>query len=349
MGTGNEELKAYLGNEKLKKFLGKNKVICREERQFAALLYSAFLDEKRGRGTAYTKIIVRQCLELEEQEESITIQNVYFEATLMRDFFIAAEKEEKEKFNGQLLQFCLNFSDESFADTANTIEDQLNKERRLHHYFGQKTINDVINKEYPKLSNKEGRIEDKEKIKKIKIRACLDIARMMMNATPDLLVIYKMGDEIYAKALECKYESLEGRYPDVAGVNVKMQYFIQECVMSFLFGTKDDIEKADCHPPKFYVDNSVWEDNEDLREDIYGQKTVGKNHKEDRPGQEWEHKSICYKILSQERESKGIKNKGIAVIRFWEGKEGEQKENSSEIQIDIKKLLENMYIKKIRQ
>lgn len=74
-------------------------------------------------------------------------------------------------------------------------------------------------------------------------KACLDIARMMMNATPDLLVIYRIGGERYAKALECKYQSGQGTYEDVVGVGIKMQYFIQECVMSFLFGKNDLFRK----------------------------------------------------------------------------------------------------------
>ena len=49
--------------------------------------------------------------------------------------------------------------------------------------------------------------------KEIREKSCLDIASMMMNATPDIVVIYGYEgaeDRKYAKVLECKYKSKEG-------------------------------------------------------------------------------------------------------------------------------------------
>lgn len=339
-------MEAYLGSKKLENFLGEEEVVCREERQFAALLYSAFLDEKRGRRSEYTNDIVSRCLGLEK--DVFEIRDVYFEATLMRDYFRAVgkkdnnnrmteeEKREKKEFNERLLQFCFGFLDKDCKNTTvEEIKNLLDKEKQFHHFFGH------INK-YPVLEWMNSK--EKEIKEQIKVKAGLDIARMMMNATPDILVIYKMKDDdkTYAKALECKYESDEGRYADVAGVNVKMQYFIQECVMSFLFGSIDNIdkEKYKAHLPKFpeNPENSSWKGNKDLGEKIYGQ--------------------VYNNILNQEWGNNKIKNKGISVIRFCKDEEDAQKpkaakhkKDSSEIQkdsseIQIKELLENMYIKK---
>ena len=88
-------MKAYFdeGN-RLENYLQKGTLYCREERQFAALLYSEFL-KKREKGKMpadqKTEEIVKACL----GSNDIIIEDVYFEATLMRDFFLTVIKKKK--------------------------------------------------------------------------------------------------------------------------------------------------------------------------------------------------------------------------------------------------------------
>lgn len=76
-------MKAYFdeGN-RLENYLQEGTLYCREERQFAALLYSVFL-KKREKGKMpadqKTEEIVKACL----GSNDIIIEDVYFEATLM--------------------------------------------------------------------------------------------------------------------------------------------------------------------------------------------------------------------------------------------------------------------------
>ena len=78
-------MKAYFDEKsRLEDYLQEGKPYCREERQFATLLYSVFL-KKREKGKMpadqKTEEIVKACL----GSNDIIIEDVYFEVTLMRD------------------------------------------------------------------------------------------------------------------------------------------------------------------------------------------------------------------------------------------------------------------------
>lgn len=187
--------------------------------------------------------LVNSCLEEEEQDP--IIEEVYYEATLMRDYFAGCKKgngSEAEEFNRSLLHFCLDFLPCS-KERADKCTEELTENcgGRMDCHLGTKKVKDAIKKRYPNI--RAIMKNETEDVPQLYEKACLDIARMMMNATPDLLVIYRIGGERYAKALECKYQSGQGTYEDVVGVGIKMQYFIQECVMSFLFGKNDLFRK----------------------------------------------------------------------------------------------------------
>ena len=317
-------MKAYLNEKKLEDYLGR-KLVCREEREFALFLYLAFLEKKKGNLDPWITELVKFCLE--EKEQDPIIEEVYYEATLMRDYFAGCKKRsgsEAEEFNRGLLHFCLDFLPCGKERADKCIEELTeNCGGRMDCHLGTKKVKDAIKKRYPNI--KAIMKNETEDVPQLYEKACLDIARMMMNATPDLLVIYRIGGERYAKALECKYQSGQGTYEDVLGVGIKMQYFIQECVMSFLFGKNDLFRKnkeiIEEKLPKKPKKATLWcdENGSTTRRDMF-----------------WEN---VYKgILNQETVSEGIRNKGVSEIKFFDKVEEKSK------RIDIRELLEHMYM-----
>lgn len=163
--------------------------ICREERQYALFLYNILkkyrsLDSCEGEKKVEITEIFKACRIPQEAK----IENVFYEATFMRDFF---EQNRKCFFNGK----------------SDGILDE-NKD----HSFNCKLV-DYISSGKKKYSGKEynlGRnaIECDELSEKEKY-----IIRCMMNAKPDLAVVYRV-DNLKKKLLflECKFESAEAPY-----------------------------------------------------------------------------------------------------------------------------------------
>ena len=166
-------------------------------------------------------------------------------------------------------------------------------------------------------------MDEKEKLL-LRVQLCLDIAGMMMNVTPDILILYRDGKGRHAKALECKYESDEGSYTDMAGVEQKMQIFIQECIMLFLFGKREADMPEDHYPPR-PVRGSIWgKGEEEKKEEAW--LTIFRRAYDD--------------IVKQEIAGKGrTTNAGVRIIQFVPS--GKRKKTG--IEIEIKKLLKYAY------
>lgn len=319
-------MKAFFENEsELKKFLNQRGSICREERQFALFLYLVFLKKKRkeinSRNEEYINEIVNKCLCLETAQE-VDIIDVYYEATLMRDYWASSENGKgtvsKDEFNRKVLHFCLDF--QIGAEKAAEVIDKLlcNNPDLISQYLGQKGWKKTINSAYYDVKHliEKDNITDEEK-HRVKIKAGLDIAGMMMNAIPDILVIYKLNDKLCAKALECKNNKLrEGKYRDVMGIKNKMQLFIQECIMNFCFGGMSDYQR---HIPNF-PKSPVWKEYEKLWEETCQEVYEG--------------------ILGQNIKAGPIKNCGVEIIRFIDKAECN---GEGEILVDLEKLLEKIY------
>lgn len=64
-----------------------------------------------------------------------------------------------------------------------------------------------------------------------------------------------------------KAVSSEGRYKDVLGSYQRMQFFVQECVMAFLFGNWSEI--AEGYVPQQPTKGN-WKDNKSLWDTTYG-------------------------------------------------------------------------------
>ena len=347
-------MKAYLSiNDKkdvnnLSNYLG-GKLFCREERQFAVFLYNVFWSKRNIQINTADEPIVKRCLKIHDDSE-IIINNVFFEATLMRDYFEedrknnkrdCVEKEETDSFNEKLLDFCLewlatdNRLKKEQRESVKEFKQELIKEMQDNpRNLGQKTAEEAMPsgfnnfpkeladaiKKVIKNNGKHSSI-DKETILKAKMKACVDIARMMMNATPDIMVIYTKDEKKYAKALECKYLSDEGTYKDVAGVECKMQRFIQECVMHFLFGRREKFdESSEEYYPKRPDKGNVWGDgSEDVKKELWNDIFLDV----------YEH------LLQQESKHQGVINAGVEIVRFLSQKNSSKKLNESDIPIKI--------------
>ncbi|MCH5267495.1 MAG: hypothetical protein J1E62_04040 [Lachnospiraceae bacterium] len=323
-------LECYLGD--LNDYLGTDNYYCREERQFAVFLYNYFYERKKA-GAFEEDTVVNYCLNIED-EAKVKILDVYFETTFMRDYFYNAD--DKKRFNKELLKFCTGWMGEKCKEEKyeeykeGKWVNKFLKETKLgespYYNLGQSVAKNKINIFFSSLGSIHDRLKNngefsKDEQKKIQEKVCIDIARMMMNATPDIVVVYEVDGHAYVKALECKYTSEEGKYKDVAGSEYPMQLFIQECVMSFCFGKRkksdgskdDDKDGIEGNLPKCPT-KGIW-----------GDKKENNNR--------W--KEICYSvykgILTQTREPKenGIINTGVEMITFC-------KKNSPEVKCGVK-------------
>ena len=331
-------MKAYFDEKsRLEDYLQEGKPYCREERQFATLLYSVFL-KKREKGKMpadqKTEEIVKACL----GSNDIIIEDVYFEVTLMRDFFV----RNKGDFNQKLLNFVFGGEEALKEECLGRLKTKDGIPHNLGGRAAKKGINEIMEEEtvsgrLPQViqDHEIKNIVNKEDQLLIKKKLRLDIAGMMMNATPDILVKYKQketDEKSYAKGLECKYESKEGEYT-AAGVTCKMQYFIQDCIMSFLFG---QAEKG-VHYPK-QPEGGAWAKK----------KGKERNEYEERKNRVWDEifVSVFKGILEQENEPGNHINGGVEVIRFA-GADKKVKKNKVKLdtEIKIKDLLDAAYRK----
>lgn len=309
---------AYLSKDKLQGFLDKG--VCREERQFSALLYYMFLEVKKGKKE--NENIIKRCLKI-DNDSDMTIKDVYYEPTLMRDFF----ENDRDFFNKALIKFCLG-EDDTEEISYDVLKRNLGQSRAkeiIRKFVWTEGDGETVNK---MLKDKrkyrefiKGKIKEGKCLDKVKKQVCFNIAGMMMNAIPDLLIIYENNGRIYAKMLECKYSSDEGLYEDVAGIRCKMQFFIQECIMKFCFGQREgiNISKIVKGTMPFFSGKkgNVWS-NEELWEENCGK--------------------VYESILSRKEESgNNISNGGVMLIKFEKEKEREkwEKENQEGVFVSI--------------
>lgn len=199
--------------------------ICREERPYALFLYNILryyrIPERREGKVDVQKIFTVCGLD----EKVAVVDYVFYEATFMRDFFernrrlrysseedwklkllnkkftAANENSEIESFNKKLIQFVYEEMCEEHGIKASEIEiESLEMESNL----GQNE------KEFEKIKIVIEGLDESDK-EWIKYRV-----KWMMNARPDIAVVYHIGEENAQKFLlfiECKFLSKESSYP----------------------------------------------------------------------------------------------------------------------------------------
>ena len=320
------------------------KPICREERQYALFFYNALLDVKRkGNWEAFRKLMdednIEKMLGLDKLKEkvkddklkkieldNIHIKQVFYEATLMRDYFYSCGKVGKKKFNEELLKFVLSYSDSNPLVSLCLEEGEREKyikELSGDAHFGSSSKSNKLPQEVRKLilkdpeDSKKGRKAFKNNEKEYFIASRLQLAKYMMNATPDILVVYTIDgiNQVYVRAIECKYESGIGAYEDIFGKRRPLQIFVQRLIMTFLFSA-ELIEKEECGLVE------VEENDDDSWKKVYGDLSID--------------------VKKKENNDSNVGNMGVTVLKFTSEDEKSSKQSKSSegyVKIPISNLL----------
>ena len=246
-------------NLSIDNYVKDNLSICREERQYALYLSNVLRyygknpsgkPANRIGNDAEVKKIFIACGFKENELDNVVIENVFYEATFMRDFFernrrihlskpskkedvclqktfkrSSYEIKDKEKsFNRKLLCFCW---------------EKIGQSKKGNEEIDFNNLGDIEEYNY-------GRNEIPVKFKAIK-----NLARAMMNSKPDLAVIYHYGENAEKKKLlflECKFESSEDKTDGDNGEKYT-QRKIQGYIAEFLCNIKDkyltDVETSE--------------------------------------------------------------------------------------------------------
>lgn len=157
-----------------------NDSICREERQYAVFLYNILrYYRKPGRRNEQAEKIFRACGISGKAE----VTQVFYEATFMRDFFKRNQCSKKVTFNYSLMKYMKGDLKREECDNND-----------LKHNLGR----------YP-IKTKFSDNEKEHAKKKYKIRC-------MMEAKPDIAVIYREDGKEYLLFVECKLNSNAAYY-----------------------------------------------------------------------------------------------------------------------------------------
>lgn len=171
----------------MEKFVEDDESICREERQYAVFLYN-ILSKYKKPGLRNTEDIkkVFECCKIPENAE---IEKVFYEASFMRDFFKISEDGEDCDFNDRLLKYAAEDVDVKYIG--------------IKHNLGHKEL------KYKELKSSDKGLKNKNspdfRWLKFKIRC-------MMNAKPDIAVIYIENGIRMLLFIECKFESRTAIY-----------------------------------------------------------------------------------------------------------------------------------------
>ena len=263
------------------RYLAKEFTWCREERQIALFLNNIFLSRKNGKWPKYFSNNIKKPLRsmFGCNLSDIEIHEVFYEAAILRDYFHYIDSDPlKQRFDEELLEFCFNIDSEInpkrekdigfIKSLVNTYCDEGKKGKSLT--GGKKELWDKafkidgwINKE--KLDYcpnvKKERMDSKD-YENVAILQKVYFASMLMNAKPDIILIYSKKDKNendnknakknkYALLMECKYKSDAGKYKDYRGYKTINQELLQELIMTFLFGKNDKWEKE--NPLDYYL------------------------------------------------------------------------------------------------
>ena len=210
-------------NLSIDNYVKDNLSICREERQYALYLSNVLRyygknpsgkPANRIGNDAEVKKIFIACGFKENELDNVVIENVFYEATFMRDFFernrrIHLSKPSKKE------DVCLQ---KTFKRSSYEIKDKEKSfNRKLLCFCWEKIGQSKKGNEGIDLNNLDGDIKEynygRNEIP-VKFKAIKNLARAMMNSKPDLAVIYHYGENAEKKKLlflECKFESSEDK------------------------------------------------------------------------------------------------------------------------------------------
>lgn len=231
--------------------------ICREERQYALYLHNILLKYKTpgSRKEERLKDIFSAC-----KLDDATIENVFYEATFMRDFFMrnrqialvnryinnisseegfsaedyrkdellkspdkdrykkkSKKSEEKPKqleipaedsFNAQLLEYELSRLYEDSQENTERIKDLIKQKATKD---GKGLIEEI------NYGHNKADFSFESKLPDTTEKDFWDNIQRMMNAKPDIAVVYKKNGNKYLLFIECKFESSVSTYTSRSG------------------------------------------------------------------------------------------------------------------------------------
>lgn len=176
-----------------------NYSVCREERQYAVFLYNilrAYSNPERRQGEVQEKIFNACGL-----KNNYEIEKVFYEATFMRDIFernrrIVLGKGQKDKLLNKTFSPHSYELNKVHTDISVSLLNEWSFNHRIKKYC---KIDESPNEKEHNLGHGEN----------------IELARMM-NAKPDIAVIYKVNEggktERRLLFVECKFESGESKY-----------------------------------------------------------------------------------------------------------------------------------------
>lgn len=170
-------------------YISGNYSVCREERQYALFLYN-ILRKYWSRDNRPEEVL--KIFEACSLPAGAEIKHVFYEATLMRDFF---ERNRR-------LVLC---SDPDVNLLSKKFKPESDIEFNSENSFNYKLLK-YLDKDFDK--NKPYKCSDELNLGS----SGNDIAREMMNATPDIAVIYSLRGDRFLHFIECKFESDEDPY-----------------------------------------------------------------------------------------------------------------------------------------
>ena len=214
-------------------FLQDEYSICREERQYAVFLYNIlrkYRSKDKRNGNQRIINIFDACSVPAEAE----IENVFYEATFMRDFF---------ERNRRMLLGDKNCENVKKRLLQKTFSPSVSKPMNQDFSFNSKLIQYVKGTDsFISYVGEENNLGHNE-------IACDELSddekrtiRHMMNAKPDIAVIYNENGKKKLLFLECKFESAECSYE-----SGDMQSDIQWKIADFLcrYCLKGDVDISD--------------------------------------------------------------------------------------------------------
>lgn len=224
-------------------FLENEYSICREERQYAVLLYNVlrYYGKTERRGSDEIKRIFKACQIPAEAE----VVQVFYEATFMRDFFERNRRIVLGKYDERKL------IQKTFSPSEYKVDDENSFNYKLIQY-----VHEHYNKEF-NAAEPLVYLDEERNLGRNKICTKLSeyekyMIRCMMEAKPDLAVIYMEKGETYLLFLECKFDSDESCYEGKIGQRA-IQWNIADFLCEYYLKEKvsDRMEKGESCLVKF--------------------------------------------------------------------------------------------------
>lgn len=235
------ELKTYFDN-----YFAEYNPVCREERQYALFLYNKLLHmlSKDNPDSPEEQAILEFCGIPAKHEVSadsgVKIISVVYEATYMRDIFERNREEEQKKTSDWTLADIEKSTDDGKVPCFNMmLYEYLKKEKEKGEITLLRELDLPSSEKVPAFKHL-GHVTHWDGVD----GNFISVVRAMMNAKPDIAVLYECPDkkETHLKFLECKYLSKEAEYTRYRGTSegkkdkekMQKQTEVQSLVCKFL-------------------------------------------------------------------------------------------------------------------